>query len=157
MSELREATDADLDAIMALEHESFPTDAWPRDLMSQELASVHTRYIVLEDGDDIVGYAGVRVLAGDPDSDVQTIAIAESRRGRGDGRRVLHELLRIAIAGGARQVFLDVREDNAPARGLYDAEGFVEIGRRPQYYQPDGVDAVVMQLTLTTAVKEKLA
>ena len=49
---------------------------------------------------------------------------------------------------GARQVFLEVRADNPVAQRLYASEGFVELGRRPRYYQPDDVDAVVMKLDL---------
>lgn len=157
MSEIRRATVADLDAVMALETASFPTDAWSSDLMRAEITGGHTTYLVLEDEGAVVGYAGLRALAGDPDADVQTIAIAQGRRGRGDGRRLLHALMRIAVDAGAARIFLDVRDDNAPARGLYAAEGFVEIGRRPHYYQPDDVDAVVMRVDLTPAVKEKLA
>ena len=157
MTTFHEATSADLDVIMALEHASFPTDAWSSELMASELASPHTVYLLAKDGDEVVGYGGVQAMAGNPDTDIQTITIADGRRGRGDGRRLLHELIRVAIARDAKHVFLDVRDDNAPARGLYDAEGFVEIGRRPRYYQPDDVDAVVMRLDLTTAVKEKLS
>jgi len=43
-------------------------------------------------------------------------------------------------------VFLEVRADNPSAEGLYLSEGFEEIGRRPRYYQPDDVDAIVMRL-----------
>ena len=45
-----------------------------------------------------------------------------------------------------REVFLDVRADNPVAQQLYASAGFMEIGRRPHYYQPDDVDAVVMRL-----------
>ena len=45
-------------------------------------------------------------------------------------------------------VFLEVRADNPVAQALYASEGFAEVGRRPRYYQPDDVDAIVMQLDL---------
>ena len=155
---LRDAGIDDLAAIMALEHASFPTDAWSENTMADELASPHTRYVLLVDETGAAhGYAGLRALSGSPDADVQTIAVAAAARGRGFGRMLLHELIRRAIGAGAREVFLDVRDDNEPARALYASEGFEEIGRRPRYYQPDDVDAVVMKLALTTAVKEKLA
>jgi ribosomal protein S18 acetylase RimI-like enzyme len=44
-----------------------------------------------------------------------------------------------------------VRADNDAARGLYTSLGFQEIDRRTGYYQPDGVDAIVMTLAIAAA------
>ncbi len=143
---LRTATLDDLDAIMLLERASFPADAWSPAMMREELASPHGHYVVDEEAGRIVGYGGLRAPAAAADADIQTIAIAEAARGRGRGRVLLEALLREASRLGARQVFLDVRADNAVAQDLYASEGFVELGRRPRYYQPDGVDAIVMRL-----------
>lgn len=145
---VRAATPADLDAIMALERASFPTDAWSETLMREELASPHGRYFALEVAGQLVGYAGLRAPAGSKDADVQTIAIAAEARGRGYGRTLLRALLDEAAARRVAEVFLEVRADNPVAQALYVSEGFTEIGRRPRYYQPDGVDAVVMRLNL---------
>ena len=49
---------------------------------------------------------------------------------------------------GCAEVFLEVREDNPRARGLYLRRGFEEIGVRRGYYQPSGVNAVVMRKEL---------
>ena len=144
----RPATPDDLDAIMALERASFPTDAWSDAMMREELASPHGWYVVLEEAGRLVGYAGLRAPRGAPDADVQTIAIAASSRGRGRGRELLSTLLAEAVRRGAAHVFLEVRADNPVAEALYVSEGFVEVGRRPRYYQPDDVDAVVMRLDL---------
>ena len=145
---LRVATPDDLDAIMAIETRSFPTDAWSPETMSAELASPHGRYLVDELDGDIIGYGGVRALQGSADADIQTIALLAEHRGQGRGRTLLHALLAAAAERGAREVFLEVRADNPSAEGLYRAEGFEEIGRRPHYYQPDDVDAIVMRLDL---------
>lgn len=145
---LRTATASDLDAIMAIERASFPTDAWSPAMMSAELASPHGRYVVDEEAGSVVAYGGVRAVQGAPDADIQTIAVGAAARGRGRGRALLGELLTTAQQRGARDVFLDVRADNPVAAALYRSEGFVEIGRRPRYYQPDDVDAIVMKLDL---------
>ena len=145
---LRTATVDDLAAIMDLERTSFPTDAWSDTLMRGELASPHGRYIVAVDAGRVMGYGGVRAVQGSTDADIQTIAIAETARGCGRGRTLLRALLEIARERGAREVFLEVRADNPVAAALYASEGFVEIGRRPRYYQPDDVDAVIMTLDL---------
>lgn len=145
---LRDATADDLDAIMAIEERSFPTDAWSRETMAAELGSIHGRYLVDEHDDQVIGYGGVRALTGSADADIQTIALLAEHRGQGRGRALLRALLAAAAERGAREVFLEVRADNPAAEGLYLAEGFEEIGRRPRYYQPDDVDAIVMRLEL---------
>lgn len=145
---VRVAAASDLAAIMDLERASFPTDAWSEAMMSAELASPHGCYLVLEEAGRFVGYGGVRAVRGAADADIQTIAIAASARGGGRGRALLSALLATARERGARTVFLEVRADNPVAAALYASEGFIEIARRPRYYQPDDVDAVVMQLDL---------
>lgn len=143
---LRVATPDDLAAIMTLERASFPTDAWSDAMMGAELASAHGYYLVAEEAGRVVGYAGLRAPRGAKDADVQTIAIAESARRRGRGRAILEALLAEASVRRVEAVFLEVRADNPVAQALYASEGFVEVGRRPRYYQPDDVDAVVMRL-----------
>jgi ribosomal-protein-alanine acetyltransferase len=145
---VREATPEDLEAIMSLERASFPTDAWSDAMMREELVSPHGWYIVDEVATRVVGYAGLRAVRGAKDADVQTIAIAEASRGRGRGRALLRALLAEADRRGVHDVFLEVRADNPVAQALYASEGFHEVGRRPRYYQPDDVDAVVMKLDL---------
>jgi ribosomal-protein-alanine acetyltransferase len=145
---LRVATPADLDAIMLIENRSFPSDAWSAESMAAELASPHGRYLVDEHEGVIIGYGGVRALQGSADADIQTIALDAEHRGGGRGRALLRALLDAAADRGAREVFLEVRADNPTAEGLYLSEGFEEIGRRPHYYQPDDVDAVVMRVDL---------
>jgi ribosomal-protein-alanine acetyltransferase len=151
---IRPATNNDLDAIMALERASFPTDAWSAGMMHDELISPHGRYFVLEDEGAVVGYGGLRALFGAADADIQTIAIADAFRGRGAGRMLLRALLDEAAVRGAREVFLEVRADNPVAQNLYATTGFAEIGRRPRYYQPDDVDAIVMRLDLARWARE---
>ncbi|PWJ65476.1 ribosomal protein S18-alanine N-acetyltransferase [Rathayibacter iranicus] len=145
---LREAAAGDLAAIMAIEESEFAGDAWSRGTMAEEIRSRHTRYLVAEREGALVGYAGLLCPVGAHEGDVQTIAVVASARRTGLGRRLLHALLEAAAERGARDVFLEVRADNPAAQTLYRSAGFEEIGVRPAYYQPDGVDAIVMRLPL---------
>ncbi|OOB91820.1 ribosomal protein S18-alanine N-acetyltransferase [Rathayibacter sp. VKM Ac-2630] len=154
MSALREATPADLDAIMAIEESEFTSDAWSSRMMAEETRSAHTRYLVAEEDGVVLGYAGLLCPRGAHEADVQTIAVLASARRRGLGRRLLRALLDEAVRRGAREVFLEVRADNPGAQTLYRSEGFEEIGVRPAYYQPDGVDALVMRAAPSRASEE---
>ena len=98
----------------------------------------------VEDG-EIVGYACETVLF--ENAEVDNIAVAESCRRRGVGKKLLKKLETEAKERGARVILLEVRVSNAPAMTMYLKEGFKGIYVRPRYY-PDGEDAVVMQKEL---------
>ena len=51
------------------------------------------------------------------------------------------DLIAAAAVRGCRDVFLDVPADNIRARLLYRRTGFIEVGVRPNYYQPSGTEA----------------
>ncbi|MFF7156686.1 ribosomal protein S18-alanine N-acetyltransferase [Streptomyces sp. NPDC008139] len=140
----------DLDAVLALEHDLFPEDAWSRAMFWSELADARhpaaTRfYVVAQDAAGrLVGYAGLAAVAGT--GDVQTIAAARDHWGTGLGARLLSTLLRAATDAECHEVLLEVRVDNTRAQRLYQRFGFEPIGFRKGYYQPGNVDALVMRL-----------
>lgn len=68
------------------------------------------------------------------EAEVLTIATDPAHQRQGLARVALRALEAQAIAAGARQLFLEVAEDNAPARALYSAMGYAQTGRRPGYY-----------------------
>ncbi|MBB2909484.1 ribosomal-protein-alanine N-acetyltransferase [Streptosporangium becharense] len=144
---LRQMTVDDLPAVMEIERETFPSDAWSEGMLRGELADQpRTRHYVvaLVDG-EIVGYAGL-AAAGDQ-ADVQTIAVLSSRRRAGIGGAMLTDLLTEAARRGAVSVFLEVRADNPGAQAVYDRFGFERIGVRRRYYE-DGTDAIMMKKDL---------
>lgn len=148
---IRPALDKDLDAIMLIEHAAFGSTAWPRDSMALELAPSNDRhYFVALDGDAVIAYAGINVVPGHQ-SNVMTIAVAESSRGRGLGRALMQKLVDVAAAQKSVEIFLEVRADNAAAQNLYLSMGFEQIDLRRGYYQPESIDAVIMLKTIPAA------
>jgi ribosomal-protein-alanine N-acetyltransferase len=146
--QIRTATEADLEQIMLIEKACFGNDAWSKSNMKSELLAPHTTYVVAEENNSLVGYAGLSQLASSTSSDIQTIAVSESHRGLGIGRLLMESLLATARKQNASEVFLEVREDKPTPQELYKSLGFVAIDRRENYYQPDGVAAIVMRLEL---------
>jgi ribosomal-protein-alanine N-acetyltransferase len=146
---LREMTGADMAGIIALEQELFPEDAWTPEMFAAEFAQPPTRrlYLVAEDGNALIGYAGM-MFSGGTQADVVTLAVNPARWGEGTGTALLTALIDEADKRGYEEVLLEVREDNPRARRLYLRHGFTEIGIRRGYYQPSGVDAVVMRKAL---------
>ena len=146
--QIRVASEADLENIMQIEKACFGNDAWSKSNMKSELLAPHTTYVVAEESDSLIGYAGLSKLASSTSSDIQTIAVSESHRGLGVGRELMESLLDFAREQKAKEVFLEVREDKPTPQKLYASLGFSAIDRRENYYQPDGVAAIVMRLNL---------
>ena len=146
--QIRIASEADLENIMQIEKASFGNDAWSKSNMKSEILAPHTTYVVAEESNSLIGYAGLSKLTSSTSSDVQTIAVSESHRGLGVGRKLMESLLDFAREQKAKEVFLEVREDKPTPQKLYASLGFSAIDRRENYYQPDGVAAIVMRLNL---------
>ena len=148
--QLQQAQLEDLPELIEWEKTLFGADAWSPELVVAEVSHPLNYYVVArDDTQELVGYAGLRVDSFPAEhADIQTLAVVPDHRRTGLGRTLLTTLLDKAIAAGARDVFLEVRADNEPALELYRSAGFERIDVRPQYYQPDGVDAVVMRKEL---------
>ncbi|POH70920.1 bifunctional ribosomal protein alanine acetyltransferase/tRNA (adenosine(37)-N6)-threonylcarbamoyltransferase complex transferase subunit TsaD [Cryobacterium zongtaii] len=152
--QLRRAQPADVEAIMALETHIFENDAWSTEMMARDVADPGCYYLVAfppDSPEHIVAYAGLQAALRSPESDIQTIAVAEEARGRGLGRVLMLSLITEARKRGARETFLEVRADNPGAQHLYRSLGFEDLGVRRGYYQPDNVDAIVMRLPIPPA------
>jgi ribosomal-protein-alanine acetyltransferase len=146
--EIRPAHESDLDAIMQIEVEAFGSTAWPIESMQTELApSSNRRYLVAELNNSIVAYAGCSAIE-KSHADVMTIAVAPPHRGQGLGERLMGHLIGFAREKQCTEMFLEVRADNAAAQNLYEKLGFLRIDLRRGYYQPEGIDAVIMKLKL---------
>lgn len=155
---LRPMVPADLADVLALERALFPEDPWSEQMFAEEVAQPpeSRMYLVAEAegsqpaaGDrELAGYAGMMFVPGGVQADVLTIAVARARWGHGIGSALLGTLLEAAAGRGCTEVFLEVRKDNPRARTLYKRRGFEEVGVRRGYYQPSGVDAIVMRKDL---------
>lgn len=141
----RTAIPTDLDALVNLEQRLFPEDAWPREQIRDNIVSPYANFIVSVDGDDIVGYAIGHFLPSNDVADIHNIAVVESHRGRGIGGALFDDLIEWSRERGASAMMLEVRADNTVAQSLYSSRGFHVIATRQNYYQPAGVDALVMR------------
>lgn len=136
--------------LLPLESVLFPEEQWTESMFWSELAQPSRHYLVAEgvdpDGNaEVVGYAGLCSYVGE--AYIQTIGVVPEAQGTGIGGRLLTALLEEAVRRGEEVVTLEVRADNPRAQAVYERFGFLPVGRRRHYYQPSGVDAIVMQLS----------
>tara|TARA_B100000749_G_scaffold128679_1_gene98737 strand:- start:88 stop:555 length:468 start_codon:yes stop_codon:yes gene_type:complete len=153
-------TDPELDAIMRIMDSAFDPqwgEAWTRNQVSSALmlSNTHATLISVDGTDlrdpaDALGFAIVRAAPGE--EEILLIAVDPAVRRRGLGARLIAMLAANAGQRNAERLFLEMRENN-PARTLYEAQGFVPIGRRKNYYSlSDGarMDAITFALELTS-------
>jgi ribosomal-protein-alanine N-acetyltransferase len=130
-----------LPEVLAIEAEVYPRP-WSSKLFDDELGRRGRWYVVARVGHDVVGYAGLLMIA--DDGHVATVAVQPAWQGRGVGRALFAELVRGALELGANQLTLEVRVSNEPAQALYRRFGFAPAGARKAYYADNGEDALVM-------------
>jgi [ribosomal protein S18]-alanine N-acetyltransferase len=152
---LRPMLPEDLTAVLELERALFPDDAWSPGMLETEIAMEgHGRhYVAAEEGHKLVGYAGM-MLPGGRQAEVLTLAVDAGHWGQGIGSALLTDLLAEAGRRDCTEIFLEVRADNPRAQDLYLRYGFDKIGIRRGYYQPSGVDAIVMRRALPAGAGE---
>lgn len=115
-------------------------------MLSERNTLVHR----LRMGGKIIGFAVSRMAA--DEAEILSIAVAASHRGRGLSNNLLLTHLGHLAGRGVRTVFLEVEENNQPARRLYQRAGFAVAGRRERYYrQANGeqLNAVLMRRDLS--------
>ncbi|GAA3587849.1 ribosomal protein S18-alanine N-acetyltransferase [Marinobacter xestospongiae] len=141
--------ESDLAEIMVIELGAY-SHPWSEKVF-RDCFQPHDRPWVLMDGDRLAGYA---VVSNQYDeAHLLNLCVRRELQGRGAGRMLLRYLIAEAARDGMAAVLLEVRKSNEPALGLYLAEGFEDIGVRPNYYPAaEGrEDARVLRLPLTTS------
>ena len=136
-------TEADIPAIVAIEATAF-YDAWNENMLRNELDNALTTYLVMESAGRLVGYAGFWLVAGE--AQVTRVAVLEELRGQGLGTRLTAAMVNKAWELGAEAVTLEVRESNVAAQKAYLTCGFASEGVRPNYYEDNHENAVIMWL-----------
>jgi len=138
------ALEIDLPTIAELEKTAF-SDPWSYASFESVLAEPAAFFAVARENasERIVGYVVAWFVA--DEGEIANLAVREPTRRRGIGSALLDGAIAEGVRRGAQNLYLEVRESNDAARGLYASRGFEEIGRRKQYYRHPVEDAVVLR------------
>jgi ribosomal-protein-alanine N-acetyltransferase len=137
------------DIAAALYRRFFP-EPWERPWTSAEFVALLATpgcfgHVLVDGADDRpCGLILLRVAA--DEAEILTIGVAPESRRRGGAARLLERAVTECAARGVRALFLDVADDNAPARRFYAGHGFSEIGTRPSYYARGAAPAVAARV-----------
>ena len=140
---------ADIDFVMALEHEIY-TVPWARQIF---MGCQHSGYFswVLEYSNEIIGY--IVVALEKHECQVLNIAIAPNWQSNGLGQFLFNEMLKqVQHQHGITECVLEVKNSNEKAKNLYRSLGFNIVGKRKSYYPtPRGrEDALLLRLKIKT-------
>lgn len=120
-------------------------DFWNSETLENELKSKNSYYIVAKINDDIVGFAGIKVVL--DEADIMNIVTKKDMRNLGIGSALFKAIIDYSKNNGINKLTLEVNENNLSAIHLYKKYGFEKIAERAKYY--NGTDtAVIMQLYL---------
>ena len=140
---IRFATLEDLPSLLAVEKDALTAVHWSLEQYQSAWREFGPQrmLLVIEEDSTIEGFLVARAV--DQEWEVENLAIAASVRRRGLGARLLGHFLNLVRRQSGASVFLEVRESNRAARGLYEHCGFIEYGRRKDYYRNPNEDAVL--------------
>ena len=131
----------DLAAVARLEEMCFSIP-WSNTAIEEAFANELYRFVAVEEKGVIVGYANFRIVA--DEGEIERVAVHPDSRRRGYGRKLMEAMVEYSRKKGVRDMTLDVRVNNEKAINLYESCGFVEEGRRKDYYREPTEDAIIM-------------
>ena len=143
MSEIivRKMQPEDLLQVCEIEKDNFSLP-WSEKSFLDSMERNDTLFLVALNGEEVAGYLGCYCVAGE--GEITNVAVKSSYRRQGIGGKLLETLYEEAKALQTYEFFLEVRESNEAAIGLYSRQGFVKEGVRKNFYEQPVENAVIM-------------
>lgn len=141
---IRRATLEDIDELHLIEQDSFASP-WSKESLKNDIEDEdRTYYLIIEEEDKIVGYAGAWMVY--DEGQITNVAIKKEYRRGGFGGRLVRRMIKDLFQRNMAEIFLEVRVSNYPALALYRRLGFSVKGMRKNYYVDPAEDAYIMSL-----------
>lgn len=138
---IRAALPVDLEKITAIEDDC--PFGWSLEMVARELGSHTGIQLVAGKMPALSGWCcGIQVA---DEAELYRIAVSSLERKQGVAFQLLQEFEHQCACRNVSSVFLEVAEKNIPGRGLYEKSGYVQVGRRKNYYSRVSEDALVLK------------
>ena len=138
---VRKMQPEDLLQVCKIERDNFSLP-WSEKSFLESIQRDDTLFLVALNGEEVAGYLGCYCVAGE--GEITNVAVKSSYRRQGVGGKLLETLYEEAKALHTQEFFLEVRESNEAAIGLYSRQGFVKEGVRKNFYEQPVENAVIM-------------
>ena len=106
---------------------------WNYSILKNELNCENSRYIVAILNNEVLGFAGIKIMV--DESDIMNVVVRKDYRNQGIGGLLLKSLINLSKDLELNTITLEVMEENYPAIHLYKNFGFKQCGIRKNYYE----------------------
>ena len=137
---IRKMTAADIRQVAAIEKELF-TQPWSEQAFADELNNSTASIVVAQAGEEVVGFADMREIAGE--CYINNVGVRATQRRKGIGRALM-QALENSATDKAEVITLEVRQSNEAAIRLYKSMGYRKVGTRKGFYEQPKEDADLM-------------
>ena len=138
---IRKMQPEDLAEVCKIEKDNFSLP-WSEKSFLESMEREDTVFLVALEDEDVAGYIGCYCIAGA--GEITNVAVKASHRRKGIGGKLLQKLYEEGAGLDTREYFLEVRESNEAAIGLYLRQGFVKEGIRKNFYEKPVENPVIM-------------
>ena len=121
----------DLDTIKDIINSDFD-EFWNYNVFKSELQSENSQYLVAKLNNEIIGFAGIKIII--DEADIMNIVTKKAYRNQGIGTLLLNEIISLCQKLNLNSISLEVNEINKSAIHLYKNFGFEKVGNRKNYY-----------------------
>ena len=118
---------------------------WNYETLKEELESNFSKYFIAKQNDNIVGFAGLKIIL--DEAEIMNIVTKKEERHQGIGKLLLNEIIKISKENNIYLINLEVNAKNTIAINLYKKYNFKEVGLRKKYYNGQD-DAILMTLKI---------
>jgi len=139
---VRELQFRDFEGIVQICRELMsPSFHWPKEKIWGQLEDTTTKTFVAVQDPEVLAFVSLMELG--PAVEIPVLGTAKKYQHQGVMKALLSQVFAAQYA--SRELWLEVHENNEQARNLYRTLGFVESGRRENYYQ-DSAAAILCNL-----------
>ncbi len=119
----------------------FFSTPWSEASIAHYMETGNTIFVVARCGGETVGYAAVLCIL--DEGNLVSIGVEDQFRQMGIASELLDIVYGMAYDRGVASINLEVRGSNEAAIALYEKEGFVQNGRRKNFYREPTEDALL--------------
>lgn len=129
----------DIESILQLESDF--SDGWSYNQLKSAFDGNRFFVLGITENGKLIAFVSYSVAI--DQADIETVLVSKQHRRKGLAKTLIESAELELKAIGVQKVFLEVRENNMPARSLYNRLGYLDISTRKSYYF-DGENATVM-------------